>query len=280
MAEFEQPSDPDNPEKLQDWPPTEDFEKEFPEIYDLFEDCLVAPWVTSRRGPLNLEMNMPVDACPPDTGPKAYLAHSAAGGTTTRLHCDVTDAINMMFHAEDGSKGGALWIMIDRDHMSEAERLLRKWKEGLFEGHPVHSQQLNLTEKDVQDLRAAEVNVWTFKQKPGDAVFIPAGVGHQVTNETACIKIAVDFVTSSNVEFSQRISQELREHRLTTDDRVSEDVLQLHAMCWWTYKRCQLENLLSNARSDPASDPWISNYSAAPAYVPVSLDSGGAYSEI
>ncbi|VDC01277.1 unnamed protein product [Peniophora sp. CBMAI 1063] len=157
METFGQPPDPDNPEKLQDWPPTEDFDKEFPEIYALFEDCLIGSWITSKRGPLNLEMNMPVHACPPDTGPKAYLAHSAAGGTTTRLHGDMTDAINILFHAEGGSNGGALWIMINRDDTAEAERLLRIWKRGLFTGHPIHSQQLVLTEKDVEDLRAAKV---------------------------------------------------------------------------------------------------------------------------
>ncbi|VDC00813.1 unnamed protein product [Peniophora sp. CBMAI 1063] len=257
--------------RFQDWPPTADFAQKFPEIFDLFEDCLIGPWITSRRGPLNLETNMPVNSCPPDTGPKAYLAHGAAGGTTTRLHCDVTDATNMMFHAEKGSKGGAVWTMIDRNDMSRAGQLLSEWKRGSFgEGHPIHSQQLHLTDEDVQALRLAKVRVWTLVQRPGEAVFIPAGVGHQVTNLTPCIKIAVDFVTSVNVSYSQKISEELREHRLACGDRDSEDVLQLASMCWWTYQRWKMENL-AETRSDPNSNPWISTYSAAPVYMPVSL---------
>ncbi|VDC05425.1 unnamed protein product [Peniophora sp. CBMAI 1063] len=274
MDKFGRPSDPENPEKLQDWPPTEFFATEFPEIYGIFEDCLVAPWITSRRGPLNMEMNMPVDACPPDTGPKAYLAHSAGGGTTTRLHCDVTDAVNMLFHEEDGPECGAQWTMIDRDDMAVAGDLLRKWKAGSFKGHPIHSQQITLTDKDVEDLRRAGVHVWTLIQRQGDAVFIPAGVGHQVTNLSSCIKIAVDFITAANIAYSQRIGQELREHRLATPENMGEDILQLSSICWWTFKRCQMEDLV-NTRADLASDPWTSNYSAAPAYIPHALRDDG-----
>ncbi|VDC01413.1 unnamed protein product [Peniophora sp. CBMAI 1063] len=275
MDSFGKPVNPESPEKLQDWPPTADFAVKFPEIFDLFEDCLIAPWITSRRGPLNLETNMPMGSCPPDTGPKAYLAHGAAGGTTTRLHGDMADAINIMFHEEDGpedgSEGGALWIMIDRNDMARAAERLRKTKRGLFgDGHPIHSQQLNLTEEDVQDLRSAGVRVWTLIQRQGDAVFIPVGVGHQVTNNTPCVKIAVDFVAAPNLEHSQRISEELREHRLASGDTAAEDVLQLSSMCWWMYKRWKVEGL-ADTRSDPNSDPWISNYSAAPVYMPISL---------
>lgn len=139
---------------------------------------------------------MPIGSCPPDTGmpslrhalfdsecytgPKAYLADSAAGGTTTRFHCDMTDAINILFNEGSGSEGGALWTMVHRDDMARAEVFLRKSKNGLFQGHPVHSQQLFITEQDVKDMREAGIRVWTFIQRQGEAVFIPAGVGHQV----------------------------------------------------------------------------------------------------
>ena len=115
-------------------------------------------------------------------GPKAYLAHTAGGGATTRLHTAMTDAVNIMFYAQrgaDGTEGGAEWTMIDRHDMCLAADLLREWKKGTFTGHPIHSQQLFLTTDDVTRLRANGVRVWTFIQRPGEAVFIPAGVGHQ-----------------------------------------------------------------------------------------------------
>lgn len=70
--------------------------------------------------------------------------------------------------------------MIHRDDMALTESLLRQWKKGCFEGHPVHAQQIYLTPKDVDDLKRENVRLWTFVQRAGEAVFIPAGVGHQV----------------------------------------------------------------------------------------------------
>ncbi|VDC04163.1 unnamed protein product [Peniophora sp. CBMAI 1063] len=281
------------PEKLKDWPPTKDLPTAFPEMFRIFQEALVGPILTTKFGALNLETNMPIGSCPPDTGPKAYLAHAATKGTTTRLHCDMTDAVNILFFEQDridGVEGGALWTMICRDDMAEAERLLCQWKKGKFEGHPVHSQEIFVTPDDVERLRAAGLRVWTHVQKQGQAVFIPAGVGHQVrsatirtekrrlisrqvTNQSSCVKIAVDFVTPVNVVHSETIGEELRKHRLDIDDTDAEDVLQLASICWWTYVRSQTEEYLS-ARSDPFSSPWTCQYSAAPAYlqVPVKVD--------
>ncbi|VDB96559.1 unnamed protein product [Peniophora sp. CBMAI 1063] len=208
------------------------------------------------------------------SGPKAYLAHSAAGGTTTKMHCDMCDAVNILLHEEKADQGGALWTMIDREDMGLAKDVLRRSKQGAFKGDPIHSQQLDITDKDVQELKDAGVRVWTIVQRQGQAVFIPAAVGHQVINLSSCIKIAVDFVSACNVQYSQQITKELRIHRLESNDTTSEDVLQLEAICWWTYKRWQVENL-SKIRSDPDSNPWISKYSAAPAYLPVALDTAG-----
>ncbi|VDB98840.1 unnamed protein product [Peniophora sp. CBMAI 1063] len=168
--------------------------------------------------------------------------------------------------------------MIDRDHMARTEILLRDWKKGEFDGHPIHSQQIFITPDDVERLRDAKIHVWTFVQRPGQAVFIPAGVGHQVTNLSSCIKIAVDFVNPANVMHSNKIGQELRQHRLESHDSESEDVLQLASMAWWFYVRSKTDDF-KRLRSDPYSDPWISPYSAAPRYlqVRVNLQAGAVH---
>ncbi|VDC00217.1 unnamed protein product [Peniophora sp. CBMAI 1063] len=278
MHSFTTPSADVEPEKLKDWPPTRGFEAAFPDMFEIFEDTLVGPVLTSKYGALNLETSMPAGSCPPDTGPKAYIAHAGAGGTTTRLHCDVTDAVNTMFRSQRSkhdTEDGALWTMINRDHMALAASLLKDWKAGQFTGHPIHSQEIFVTEEDVTRLRDHKVHVWTFVQKPGDSVFIPAGVGHQVTNLSSCVKIAVDFLSPVNILFSYQIGEELRQHRLESGDRDAEDVLQLAQMCWWYFVRSQTDEY-SRARLDPASDPWVSQYSAAPRYlqVPVQTDTG------
>lgn len=185
---------------VKDWPPTKDFVTAFPDMFEIFKQILVGPILTSKWGPLNLESSMPEGSCPPDTGacccivdtiaiidscsgPKAYLAHGGGEGATTRLHCDMTDAVNIMPFSQRGKtcEGGALWTMISRDDMPLAEALLRDWKRDAFKGHPVHSQEIFVTPDDVDRLREHGVKVWTFIQRPGEAVFIPAGVGHQVS---------------------------------------------------------------------------------------------------
>lgn len=55
-------------DSFKDWPPTDNFVTEFPDMFGIFEDCLVGRWLTSRTGVLNLEASMPAGSCPPDTG--------------------------------------------------------------------------------------------------------------------------------------------------------------------------------------------------------------------
>lgn len=84
----------------------------------------------------------------------------------------------------------------------------------------------------------------------------------------------MDFVAPCNVEFSRKIGEELRSHRLAVGNTESEDVLQLSTMCWWFYKRWQTGDL-RDVRSDPSSDPWKSVHSAAPHYLAVAVSSAG-----
>ncbi|KAL6501559.1 Lysine-specific demethylase jmj29 [Orobanche gracilis] len=49
--------------------------------------------------------------------------------------------------------------------------------------HPIHDQTMYLTEEHKNRLKEEYgIEPWTFVQKLGDAVFIPAGCPHQVRN--------------------------------------------------------------------------------------------------
>jgi len=86
------------------------------------------------------------------------------------------------------------------------------------------------------------VQSWRIYQKPGDAVFIPAGCAHQasiflwnrssthslisqVCNLANCIKVAVDFVSPDNLARCGQLTKEFREE----NEKVTwkEDILQL-----------------------------------------------------
>jgi lysine-specific demethylase 3 len=106
------------------------------------------------------------------------------------------------------------------------------------------------------------VEPWTFEQKLGDAVFIPAGCPHQVRNlkvgtlhvtkmlnscsifhqiiwvmqtrslsfVQSCIKVAMDFVSPENVGECIKLAGEFR--RLPSGHRAKEDKLEVHHACF------------------------------------------------
>jgi lysine-specific demethylase 3 len=115
-----------------------------------------------------------------------YIAMAILGiYASTRLHMDLTDAVNLMVWSGkggDGQPGYALWHIFD----ATATPLLRKYiceKLG-FEGpgDPIHSQTVYLTPEDIEILATKYgVQPYTIRQYPGDAVFIPALSPHQVS---------------------------------------------------------------------------------------------------
>ena len=67
-------------------------------------------------------------------------------------------------------------------------------------GDVVHDQENFLTEQDFAKLRDDHhVETFTIEQGPGDAVFIPAGCLHQVSNDLANTKAAMDYVSPGHV---------------------------------------------------------------------------------
>ncbi|GAU21487.1 hypothetical protein TSUD_242100 [Trifolium subterraneum] len=72
------------------------------------------------------------------------------------------------------------------------------------------------------------VEPWTFEQKLGEAVFIPAGCPHQVRNLKSCTKVAVDFVSPENVHICMLLTDEFR--RLPKNHKAREDKLEIKKM--------------------------------------------------
>jgi len=103
---------------------------------------------------------------------------------STRLHMDMADALNVMTFASpapDGSPGCAAWDLFRAGDSDKIRGFLRKRFSGSYQQDPIHSQQYYLDE----DLRRGlweECGVMSYRvyQRPGEAVFIPAGCAHQV----------------------------------------------------------------------------------------------------
>ena len=97
---------------------------------------------------------------------------------------DMADALNIMTYASpcpDGSPGCAAWDLFRAEDSDVIRHFLRKKFQGSFQNDPIHAQQFYLD----YDLRKELFQVHGVKshrvyQRPGEAVFIPAGCGHQV----------------------------------------------------------------------------------------------------
>ncbi|XP_042500366.1 lysine-specific demethylase JMJ25-like [Macadamia integrifolia] len=93
--------------KLKDWPPSELFEKRLPRHGAEFVSSLpFQEYTHPNYGILNLAVKLPENTLKPDLGPKTYIAYGfpdelGRGDSVTKLHCDMSDAVNVLTHTAD-----------------------------------------------------------------------------------------------------------------------------------------------------------------------------------
>ena len=106
---------------------------------------------------------------------------------STRLHLDVTGAVNIMLYAAnlpDNSLGSAVWHIFPSSATASLRDFLRKDPSVGYNapGDPIHDQAIYLNPPLLARLATmCGVHPYTIVQMPGDAVFIPAGCAHQVS---------------------------------------------------------------------------------------------------
>ncbi|KAJ3686956.1 hypothetical protein LUZ61_016120 [Rhynchospora tenuis] len=292
--------------KLKDWPPESSFDERLPRHgYEFMSALPFKEYTDPKSGPLNLAVKLPAKMLKPDLGPKTYIAYGIReelvdGDSVTKLHCDMSDAINILTHTsavkldqeqlmaiknahrksngankdrkvngcdkteekskvidEDDNKtktsddseneeyGGALWDIWRREDVPKLKEYLMKHSKEFTHyekkrveqvDHPIHDQSFYLTVDHKRKLKEEfDIEAWTFEQKLGEAVFIPAGCPHQVRNLKSCIKVALDFVSPENFSQCVELSNEFR--LLPEGHGAKEDKLEVKKMAIYALKK-------------------------------------------
>ncbi|XP_037452916.1 lysine-specific demethylase JMJ25-like isoform X1 [Triticum dicoccoides] len=169
---------------------------------------------------------------------------------------------DLPFVEENQPEGGALWDIFRREDVSKLHDYLIKHSEEFrhykYEPvkkviHPIHDQCFYLTNEHKRKLKEEYgVEPWTFEQKLGDAVFIPAGCPHQVRNLKSCIKVALDFVSPENLRECIKLTEEFR--LLPNWHRVNEDKLEVKKIAFHAIKEA-IYDISNGGKKRPKKEP-------------------------
>ncbi|KIY60898.1 hypothetical protein CYLTODRAFT_319376, partial [Cylindrobasidium torrendii FP15055 ss-10] len=224
--------DSSSPLKLADWPPQADFKNVFRSLYDAFYRVVPFPDYMDHRGKMNMAAYYAYNAQVPDLGPKMYIAQKTDihHHGSTRLHMDMSDAVNILMYSSNPEKG-AIWDIFKRDDAAKLHAFIQQRNGAEANAaNTIHAQGTYLTKEMLLELADQDVYSFRIHQKLGDAVIIPAGCAHQVANLEDCIKAAADFVAPENIYVCQGLSEDFRAQNI--HEAWKDDALQLSSMMW------------------------------------------------
>ena len=123
---------------------------------------------------------------------------------------------------------GVVTLEVERGELALQTTSNKRHAKSARLNHPIHDQTIFLTSADLKSLATdAGVRPWSFVQRLGDAVFIPAGCPHQVRNLRNCLKVAIDFVSPESMGECLSMAQQLR--RCGLEDKLQGRAMAMHA---------------------------------------------------
>ncbi|GJV08583.1 lysine-specific demethylase JMJ25-like protein [Tanacetum coccineum] len=146
--------------KLKDWPPSDKFENLLPRHCDEFINALPFQVYTDpRAGFLNLAAKLPPGVIKPDLGPKTYIAYGMAeelgrGDSVTKLHCDLSDAVNILTHTAEAFVGDDQKSAIrelKKSHKAQDKREKNGTLYGCIDGSWIKKDECTSNEEEESD---------------------------------------------------------------------------------------------------------------------------------
>ncbi|XP_047307879.1 lysine-specific demethylase JMJ25 isoform X2 [Impatiens glandulifera] len=226
--------------KLKDWPSpsaSEDFllyhQPEFVTKLPLLE------YIHSKWGLLNVAAKLPHYSLQNDVGPKILISYGmyeelGKGDSVDKLHFVMRDMVYLLVHTckielngwpragEDSSKSepGAFWDVfrkqdipklieycrVHSEELGSLEHLTNESEERLLHDGVVY---LNMHHKRTLKEEFG-VEPWSFEQRLGQAIFIPAGCPFQMRNTQSTVQLALDFLSPESLGEAVKLAEEIR----------------------------------------------------------------------